>query len=382
MKTAHLQVNSAFSDAGIDSHNVTFQKLLEVAQINVWEWDIVDNGIIDFGSRPSLACERGSQKKGTLAYFFSQVHKDDLSGVMCRIDHALTKPDDPEYYAEFRILKNHTEYEHILARGRVVHDAAGQPVRMFGIWFSIDDLTRKNEVALLQQAAMARFSRVTTIGELASRLAHELTQPPTTSGVYLDGCINRLERGEIEKEELIRVLKKSSHYLHSAGETIHRVKNFIRRGDLVREKTSLRTVLDNAIRLAEMSYGFPVSMIILEQENLPDIKIDRLQIRQVLLNLLNNSFDALNGINIKNPEIVVELKAEDETLQIRIKDNGPGISSAIVNKLFMPFYSTKKDGFGMGLSACRSIVEAHNGQIRGGTLPGGGCCFEIQLPMM
>ncbi|MCD6039070.1 MAG: response regulator receiver sensor hybrid histidine kinase [Gammaproteobacteria bacterium] len=236
-----------------------------------------------------------------------------------------------------------------------------------------------------RQLELAQLERTSTMEEMASAMAHELNQPLTTIANYIKGCVHRLNEGKYKASDLIEALQLAGRQAERAGAVLHRIKNFIRKSELYLEPVAIQELIANIpTLLPDEIVGTKIQLIIKPSKKpLPKMQVDKIQLEQVLLNLLRNSIDVLeNSAQLAGKIIIETLFRQPKTLVINIKDNGPGIDPATLPQLFDLYYTTKSHGMGMGLSICRTIIEAHKGNITAFNNRRGGACFQITLPVM
>jgi two-component system sensor kinase FixL len=248
----------------------------------------------------------------------------------------------------------------------------------------IRDLTERQETETrLQelQSELVHVSRLTALGEMASALAHELNQPLSAIANYLQGSGDLLDREPVPKEKLKGALQKATDQTIRAGEIIRRLRDFVARGEADRQVESLPKLIEEASALALVGakeHGISVRYAMDPAVDL--VLADRVQIQQVVLNLIRNAIDAMEGTLERRLTIAVRRLREDQA-EISVADTGPGISPEIADQLFQPFVTTKRTGMGVGLSISRTIIEAHGGRLRAGSNPEGGATFTFTLPM-
>jgi two-component system, LuxR family, sensor kinase FixL len=248
----------------------------------------------------------------------------------------------------------------------------------------IRDLTeRQRTEARLQelQSEVIHMSRLTAMGEMASTLAHELNQPLAAIANYHKGCRRLLENHSDGRSLMLRgALEKAAEQALRAGQIIRRLRDFVARGETERRLESVRKLIEEASAIAlvgakergiEMGYKLdPAADLVL---------VDRVQIQQVLLNLMRNAIEAMEDSD-RRELAVTTLKGDDNMVVITVSDTGAGIAEDDRGQLFQPFFSTKQHGMGVGLSISRTIVNAHGGDIRAEPNPGGGTVFRFSLP--
>src|ERR1035437_8760558 len=261
-------------------------------------------------------------------------------------------------------------------------DADGQHT---GWMASIVDVTarkRAEELARQQQEELQLASRLVTMGEMASTLAHELNQPLAAITSYNTGCLNKLESGDFTSNELRDALGKLGVQAQRAGRIIRRVHDFVRKSEPKLARCDLAEVIDDSIGLIESAAKLLNIRIVREiQDKRPELMADRVMLEQVLLNLMRNGVEAMSNVTPERRRLTISLKQVDDQMELRVVDRGSGISPDVQEKLFTPFFSTKSEGMGMGLNICRSIIEFHRGRLWVEDNPEGGTIFVIILPV-
>ncbi len=252
----------------------------------------------------------------------------------------------------------------------------------------ISDITLRHEAQSLlreQQERVERTSRLISMGEMASSLAHELNQPLTAISNYTMGGSARLlaalDRNEpVPTKELSAMLEKTAKQAERAGKVVRRIREFVKRSEPDKQACKAQTILEDALGLAEIDAKRMQMQIHVDlQEPLPVLMVDPILIEQVLLNLMKNGMESM--LNGSNRTLEVSVHAVDQTIEICVADRGSGVKPDDREKLFEPFFTTKTDGMGMGLNICRSIIEFHQGRLTLSERIGGGTEFVISLPV-
>ena len=257
----------------------------------------------------------------------------------------------------------------------------GGPAQVFTGF--VRDLTERRESeARLQelQAEVVHISRLSAMGEMASALAHELNQPLSAIANYLNGARKLIGRGPESEAKVGDAVSKAAEQALRAGDIIRRLRDFLARGEGERNVESLAKLVHEACGLALVGAkesGVEVHYHI--DPHLDRVLVDRVQTQQVIVNLVRNAIDAMEGQ--RRAQVDVSTKVEDGMAVVSIADNGPGLDESVAAKLFQPFVTTKAAGMGVGLSICRTIVEAHGGRIWTEANPGGGAVFRFSVPL-
>lgn len=246
----------------------------------------------------------------------------------------------------------------------------------------VRDLTERQQTeARLQelQSELVHISRLTALGEMASTLAHELNQPLSAISNYLRGSVRLLGAEEIPRERLTEALEKASEQTLRAGEIIRRLRDFVSRGETERRVESLPKLIEEASALALVGVKEHGIRVQFDLDPAVDLVLaDRVQIQQVVLNLIRNAIDAMED-SVRRELHVSVRPAEEHLVQVSVADTGPGVSPEMIDQLFQPFITTKRHGMGVGLSISRTIIEAHGGRIWAEPTPGGGATFHFTL---
>lgn len=231
---------------------------------------------------------------------------------------------------------------------------------------------------------LAQVTRLGLMGEMASGLAHELNQPLTAIAGYTQACLNFLQADRPDLVQLRQVLQKTYEQALRAGQIIHRMRAFLSNKQINRSTIVINDLINVSLSLSFADLKANNIALCLDlAEHLPALCGDSVQLEQVLINLIRNSVDALKSL----PEAIQRMLSiqtwlgDHHDVVIRVKDNGPGIDPAKQEKIFTPFYTSKKTGMGMGLSISQSIIKAHGGVLSFNSIPGKGTTFYFTLPV-
>ena len=253
---------------------------------------------------------------------------------------------------------------------------------------------RRAEELAAQQAEKAQVSsRLITMGEMASSVAHELTQPLTAITNYCNGMVSRVKADTIDRDALIAALGKTARQAERAGQIIHRIRAFVKKSEPQRQYASAQSIVDDAVDLAGIELRRRnVAIHTYVAQRLPPLHVDPILIEQVVLNLLKNAAEAIDTADLPVARRNIELRVvpfhnaeEGGGIEFSVTDMGPGLKEEVIARMYEAFFSTKQDGLGIGLSLCRTIIESHRGRIRAQNLYNGtlaiGCRFSFTLPV-
>ena len=313
------------------------------------------------------------------ATIFQRVHPEDRARVEQTIDRASSDGKDFEH--GYRLLMPDGSVKHVHATAHAVTDASG------GIEFvgAVTDVTsRKRAEAELHeaQANLAHVTRVTALGELAASIAHEVNQPLAAVVTNAAACLRWLDRDPANLNEARATLRSIINDGNRAGEVIQRVRALVNK-TTDRKALHINEVVNEVMSLVQHElFSHRVALRLELAPALPPVLADRIQLQQVILNLVINGIEAMQPVTDRPRELVIRTR-QDETGQVlvTVSDCGVGVAAEDVDRLFDAFFTTKSDGMGMGLSICRSIVDAHGGRLSASGNTGPGATFQFTLPL-
>jgi PAS domain S-box-containing protein len=253
---------------------------------------------------------------------------------------------------------------------------------------------RHAEAQAAQQNERAQTaSRLITMGEMASSVAHELNQPLTAINNYCNGMVSRIKGDKLSTEDLLLALEKTAKQAHRAGQIIQRIRSFVKRSEPNRMLADVATLVSNAMELADIElrrHNVRLSHYIAAR--LPEVMVDPILIEQVLINLMKNAAESIEQAQLPAARRSVELRVVPRTthdqnvVEFSVMDSGNGMSPDVMSRLYEAFYSTKSEGMGIGLKLCRSIIESHHGRLQAENLYNNdeviGCRFSFWIPVL
>jgi PAS domain S-box-containing protein len=327
---------------------------------------------------------------------FKNIYGYDTVGRNCWQVTSVCHPDPSRFMTEARRLAPHqtplelhdAELQNSLngrwyqLRERAIQWVDGRVVRMETAT-DITDRVNMEELNNQQSERLQQTSRLITMGEMASSLAHELNQPLAAIANYNMGCVNRLQANDYRPEELLAAMQKASAQAERAGKIIRRVRDFVKKSEPNRGAVQIAEVIEEIIGFAELEArkaGVRISVSV--PPDLPAAYADKIMIEQVVLNLVKNGIEAMHDTPRAERELAISARANGKDfIEVRITDRGHGVLVEETEKLFAPFYTTKPEGMGMGLNICRSIIEFHHGRLWAVADSEGGSVFSFTLPV-
>lgn len=282
------------------------------------------------------------------------------------------------------------EFKSITLKGRTcwmethavpLRDARGGVYALLGITRDITEHKWAEEQGRRHQTELARVARLSTMGEMATGLAHELNQPLSAIANFARGCIRRLRSGDVAPADLIEPLEEVCEQAERAGEIMRHVRDFVRKTEPRMTAVDINQVVRSVVKFTELEARQHETVVTLQlAPQQPRAWADSIMVEQVICNLVRNAMEAMADTRSLRREIVIRTVPQGEdAIEIEVIDTGPGIDGAVIDQVFDQFFTTKLDGVGMGLSISRSIVEAHGGRIRAESRAGGGATFRFSL---
>lgn len=346
----------------------------------IWDLDLTTDHIHWAPSSDGLFGHVDVDETTALSWWVDHIHPEDRERVSASLAAAIES--GKEHWSEnYRFMRADGDFSDIHDEGFIVRDHQGTAIRAVGAMADVTARNRAEAELHRTQSELIHVSRLSAMGAMASALAHEVNQPLTAITNYLRAGRRMLDRDQVGHDDEIRdVMESAEAGAVRAGEIIRRLRDLVTRGDVNMKSENLRTLIDEACVLGFID-GERLR-IVHRVEIGPGSEwacIDRIQIQQVLINLIRNALQAMEGQPRR--ELLIRTAAADEDMvEISVLDRGDGIADDIRDSLFSPFRTTKPDGMGIGLSISRTIVEAHGGHIWAEDRASGGTAFRFTVP--
>jgi two-component system sensor kinase FixL len=377
LRAAQITGRLQASEAALRESEQRMELATRAAKLGLWAWDIPRNRIwataqtrafFGFAATEPLNFER----------FIDTTQQDDQALVRDAVTRAFSNGGD--YECDYRVVGPGAPKSWIAARGRVEFGKDGKPVLMRGVLLDITARKESEAELLEKRRELAHLSRVMMLGELSGSLAHELNQPLTAILSNAEAAQRFLEKGEMTelRDILDDIVTADKH----AGEVISRLRLLLKKGEVVRLPLDVNDAVQDALKLMRsdlVNQGVMVEPAL--APGLPAVDGDRVQLQQVLLNLVINACDAMADNDGADRRLLVCTEcAPDGGARVAVADNGRGIPEGMLDRVFEPFFTTKAHGMGLGLSVCRTIIAAHGGELTAVNNAGRGATFHFTLP--
>jgi C4-dicarboxylate-specific signal transduction histidine kinase len=330
--------------------------------VALWTWDIVADEF--WTNEHGYALLGQTQKKAlTFAEFVASQHPDDQENSRKLLRQILE--GKRQYETEFRIRLPNGELRWLAARGKVNIDEHGKAVGVTGVWIQLSAPRQQvNETGRLR-SELIHMSRVAVLGEVAGSLAHEINQPLAAILCNAQAAQRFLEQSPIDTNELREILRDIADEDRRAGEVIRRIRSMLKDGASETQLVDVNTLVQEVLALLHSDLiARKVSVQTTLPQGLPPVDGDPIQIQQVLTNLILNGCEAMQEAQPLERKLLLDSERDgSDQVRISVRDRGFGVAAAMLETIFEPFVTSKKNGLGMGLAVCRSIVTAHGGRI-------------------
>ena len=374
-RTAELQK----SNEGLQERERQLRLLTEVIPQQIWS--AAPNGFVDYCNQRLLDYVGRSIAEMQGARFMETIHSEDLESFRESWHRALSTGKQLE--GQWRVRGADGHYRTFFTRAVALEGVGGETVRWYATNTDIEEREKAERALLQTQAEVAHLSQALTIGELTASIAHEVDQPLTAIVTYGDACLEWLSANPPNVEEARQAAKRVVQDGTRAGTILNRIRALFKKESPAKQLFDINDLIrDLAVFVREQALRQGIAMRMELSSGLPKVRADRVQLEQVVLNLVMNAMDAMRDQTSPPKEVVISSRRESQTnILIIVEDSGPGLNPEIAEKIFSPFFTTKPQGTGMGLSISRSIVESHGGRLWSVPRPSGGGIFQFTIPI-
>jgi PAS domain S-box-containing protein len=355
--------------------NERYQLVLQATKAVIYDWDMVtdtlwwsQNGLRLFGHVEDQRLDS--------AWWTALLHPDERVMITRRFRSVLAEGRS-EWEAEYRLRRGDGSYAFVNDRGYVVRDADGNPSRMIGSLLDVSDKRRLDEA----NEQLIHASRLATLGELSASIAHEISQPLSAIASNISTAKILLRSGSVSLDSLREIVEDLHRDAARAEEVVRHMRSLFRKSELVVAPFDLNRAIADVVEMASAELTKRRAVVSASFASLPQVHGDEVHIQQVVLNLLLNAAEAM--ATAETPRRTIEIvtgRDDGGAIAVSVSDCGPGIQPEYLPRLFRSFFSTRKEGLGLGLSIARSIVEAHGGHIEASNRAEGGATISFTLP--
>jgi PAS domain S-box-containing protein len=361
-------------------------QIQEVSHTGGWRYDVATDLV---ESSPEIQRVYGIQPDEDItrpAFWFDRIHPEERDRIRALFEQCMR--DKTDYQSGYRILLPDGGIKYQYATGHPIVDTAGNLVAFIGAsmdmtehWLATTELQRASEALRELQTDMARAAQVTAVGELAASIAHEVNQPLSAILTNASTGTRMLDGSPPNLNGVREVVRRIARDGNRAVDVITRLRALFSKKALTLESLDLNEATREVLALS--SSDLQRNCVVLRSEladDLPPVTGDRIQLQQVILNLVRNASDAMADVHDRARQLVLRTEHEGPWARVTVRDAGVGLDHQAMDKLFDPFYTTKREGMGIGLSVSRSIIERHHGRISAAPNNGPGATFSFTIP--
>jgi PAS domain S-box-containing protein len=368
------------SEMALRDSEERFRAMADSAPVMIWVADTNDHRLYQGNTFFNRGWQTFTGRSAHQEYGFQwmeSIHPDDRDA--CLESYMAAFQETRPFVMEYRMLRHDGEYRWIMDTGIPRLAADGLLLGYIGTCVDITEQKQMMALRSVRQSAVERSARFNIVEEMASGLAHELSQPLAAAQNYLDACLRRLENGANDPDKLLNGLRLAHMQTQRAGKIVTHVKSMIRKRGGERVPTDINRLLRGTVDYLEHELHRHDIVVHFDLSPLPTAIMDPVEIEQVLLNLMKNAVEAMQQTSVRHLGLHSR-QGENGDIRVDISDTGKGIDGETLDLIFNPFLTTKNDGLGLGLTICRSLVESHGGRIWAEPRPDQGTVFCFTLP--
>ncbi|MBV5333421.1 GAF domain-containing protein, partial [bacterium] len=352
----------------------------DAAGLGIFDHDMV-SGAIAWDEQVRELLGLGADEPVSVETFYDGTHPEDRAAVQAAIKQAMNPAGTGRYVIEYRaIRRSDGVINHVSANGQVYFDAV-RPIRMVGTIRNISARKRLEAAGNERLDAMELLVKNQVAAQTAAAIAHELNQPLVSVSAYSEAALRMWQGGLKNPEKMTRALQGAAAQAQRAGQKLHELIAFLHKGDAKSEAVDLNALITETVMLVANPGNRRFRRVMALESDLPPVLANTLQTQKVLLNLLHNALEAAPGVSAS---ITVRSAVQDGMSMVTIEDNGPGLDKVMAERIFDPFFTSKPDGLGLGLTISRALIEAQGGQLwvdREGDRENG-AIFHFTLPFI
>ena len=364
----------------VRASEVLLRSTTEAAHVGWWEAGMMGHEIVYVSPVWRAMFGFSEDEVITTEKTLERIHPNDLYAVRSKMEDTMMRDHDKDFEMEYRVKHDDGSVHWLTTRGRAELINGGRRKRMRGVTMDITERKRAEEELNLRRDELAHLGRVAALGELSGALAHELNQPLGSIMSNAQTAQRLLAKDSSDLSMLRDILNDIVAEDQRAADIIQRLRALLERGETEFRPFDVHDGIEKALSLMQVSLkvgGVTVNRKF--AETLPSIMADSVQIQQVVINLLSNAIDAIASVPVIDRHVTIHTSVVENGVAVEVEDHGCGFALT-PEECFQPFNTTKRDGLGMGLAVCRSIIEAHKGKISALPPPAGGAIVRFTIP--
>jgi PAS domain S-box-containing protein len=365
---------------GLRQSEARLEEAQRIAHVGYWEHDL-DTDLLTWSDETYRIFGLAPQKPAiTFAGLQDLIHPEDRQVAVQAAAEALR--GGTRYDVEYRVVRPSGESRTVRSQSDVTRDEQGRPSRMFGTIQDITESKRAAEALRETQMELAHINRVTTMGQLMASIAHEINQPLAAIVADANASLNWLMATNPDLDQIRETLGAIVRDGHRAADVIQRIRQLATKTEPRKARLDVNDVVRDVVPLVRSELGrYGISPVVELASGLPPVLGDRVQLQQVILNLVMNGIEAMVGVGDRPRELTIRSEHDGKHVTVAVHDTGVGIDPNVLDRLFNAFFTTKPGGMGMGLSISHSIIEAHGGRLRATPGEPHGANFHFALPI-
>jgi C4-dicarboxylate-specific signal transduction histidine kinase len=367
------------AEAALRRSEASLAEAQQISHTGSWRWNIVTGEVSWSAEHFRIFAFDPVTTKPSYGIFMERVHAEDRPSLEQALEQALRKRS--RFQLEYRIALPDGSVKHVQSVGQPEITECGD-FEFVGTVMDVTERRRADEALRNAQTELARVARLTAMGELVASIAHEINQPLTAVVTNADACLSWLNRGKPDLDEARDAVSRILRNAQRAGDVIRGLRALAEKSGPQLTKLDINGAIQEVLTLARGALKLhDVAMTTNLSAEVRPVFGDRVQLQQVLLNLIMNGVDAMSTVNDRSKVLTITSEpVESSGVLVAVKDTGTGLDPATAGRIFDSFFTTKANGLGMGLSICRSIIDAHGGRLWASPSAPCGTVFRFTVP--